>query len=199
MILSARKKYKFQVTGISLTKPGLTAADAKPPIFKLNAKIDSVPTFLRINSILMAPFLPSITQFLSLLQKFTYTDSVKFCCACTNIGRGPRFKGFSRYSHFLSCLSTKVLPILDGHTPHFNLRVYSEDETDTTSLIGSILKLPQVQASSNVKLYIKTSFKRLPHRSLQIDGISDWLNRQYAGPQTNFCSLTLQTGNNPFG
>ena len=163
-INTLRNSNKFQVTGISLTKTrpnakrGLSAKPgrtiAKRPIFSLDAKIDSVPTFLRINSIMMATFLSSITQFVPLLQKFTYTDSVKFC-AYTNIGL-PRSNCFSHSTYFLSCLSDKVLPILDGYRPHFNFNVYSWDANDAMSSIGSILTFPQVQASSNVTLTFQT-------------------------------------------
>ena len=145
----------------------------------------------------MATFIPFIAQFLPLLRKFTYTDSVNFC-AHTNIGL-LRSECFAYSPHFLSCLSTKVLPILDGHAPHFNFKVYFEEENDTLSLIDSILKFPQVQASSNVKLYIKASLRPfMPQLSLQIDAISDWLNRQYVDPPTEYRSLILRTANNPF-
>lgn len=38
----------------------------------------------------------------------------------------------------------------------------------------------------------------MPQLSLQIDAISDWLNRQYVDPPTEYRSLILRTANNPF-
>ena len=145
----------------------------------------------------MATFLSSITQFVPLLQKFTYTDSVKFC-AYTNIGR-PHSNCFSHSTYFLSCLSDKVLPILNGYTPHFYFNVYSWDANDAMSSIGSILTFPQVQASSNVELYVKASFNPpMPQQSLQIDAISDWLHRQFVDSPPDYRTLTFQTDNDPF-
>ena len=47
------------------------------------------------------------------------------------------------------------------------------------SLIDSILELPHVQASSNVRFFIKGEFNPNTQLSLQTDAVSDWLHRQF--------------------
>ena len=50
-------------------------------------------------------------------------------------------------------------------------------------LVDSIIKLPQVQASSNVFFIVNKPLNTQSHmqHSLQIDGISNWLHQQIDG------------------
>ena len=187
------------MTGVSVIKPGLDY-DEKRIIFKPDAEIGPIPAFLRINSILMYGFKPSFTRFLPLFQHFSsaFTDSPHFY-SYTYIGQhwAEDSDWFHAPPQFLSCLTQKILPIFNGCRPTFVFSLYSKqidtirrrnskNTQDIMPLIGSILELPHVQASSNVRFFISGQLNPNTQLSLEIDAISDWLQRPFVEPASKY-------------
>ena len=179
---------KLQVSGISLIKPGLDKAE-KRMLFKSGARIGSIPPFVCINSIAMNRLVRSIPKLLPLLWRFhgAFTESPKFALFAP-INNIPR-DCFRTASQFLLCLSNQILPIFDRHMQSLSFSISCQELNETMPLVDSILKLPQVQACSDVHFLFKEYHNYNPYwpywhiqHSLQIDGISNWLHQQTDGP-----------------
>lgn len=177
---------KFQITGISLINGELKRHE-KRTIFKPDAKIGEIPAFVRIDTISLDSFSASIIDVLPLLKHFSstfvqtpfvhlYSFISEFLPEC-----------FRSHTQVLFCLGEKMLQIFDGRTPHFLFCFYCDDPRDRIPLVDSILKLPEVHASSSVRFFIVGQLinPHMPH-SLQIDGISNWLHREYVEPPAKF-------------
>ena len=166
-----------------MIKPGL-GEDVKRTIFRPEATIGSIPPFVRINSIEMRFFVRSIVKLLPLFQQFrgAFTESPYYSfLAPVNNFNYPK-DCFRAPSQFFSCLTNQVLPILDGCVPKFGFSICCQEPNETMQLVDSLIKLPQVQASSIVFFFVNGSLRLNPqshmHQSLQIDGISNWLHQQ---------------------
>ena len=127
----------------------------------------------------MSRFVRSIAKLLPVLQQFrgAFTESPKFALhAFINNINYPK-DCFRAPSQFLSCLADQILPIFDGRVPSFEFSISCQEQSETMPLVDSILKLPQVKASSYVHFLVYGDNSGIQH-SLQINGISNWLHQQ---------------------
>ena len=188
---------KLKVTGISLIKPGL-GEDVKRTIFRPEATIGLIPPFVRINPVDMNCFDRSIIKLLPLLQQFrgAFTESPYYSfLASVNNYNYPK-DCFRTASRFLSCLADQILPIFDGRVPSFHFAISCQEQSETMPLVDSILKLPQVQASSYVQFFAFGELNSHMQYSLQINGISNWLHQQIVEtptPPKHYRILSIET------
>ena len=122
----------------------------------------------------------SVDKLLPLLQRFrgAFTESPNFALlAFINNINYPN-GCFRAPSQFFPYLTNQVLPIFDGRVPSFDFAISCQEQSETMPLVDSILKLPQVQASSCVQFLVFGKLNSHMQYSLQINGISNWLHQQ---------------------
>ena len=130
----------------------------------------------------MGFFVRSIVKLLPLFHQFrgAFTESPYYSfLAPVNNYNYPK-DCFRAPSQFFSCLTNQVLPILVGCVPKFGFSICCQEPNETMQLADSIIKLPQVHASSTLCFFIAGPLgsQSHMHQSLQIDGISNWLHQQ---------------------
>ena len=130
----------------------------------------------------MFRFVRSIAKLLPLLQQFrgAFTESPNFALlAFINDINYPN-GCFRAPSQFFSCLTNQVLPILVGCVPKFGFSICCQEPNETMQCVDSLIKLPQVHASSTLCFVIAGPLgsQSHMHHSLQIEGISNWLHQQ---------------------
>ena len=144
----------------------------------------------------MSRFVRSIVKLLPLFQQFrgAFTESPYYSfLASVNNYIYPK-DCFRTASQFLSCLANQILPIFDGRVPSFKFAISCQEQSETMPLVDSILKLPQVQASSYVQFFAFGELNSHMQYSLQIDGISNWLHQQIVGPPPkHYRILSIET------
>ena len=190
--------YLLQVTGISPIKLPLNS-DKKHVVFIHDAKIGPIPPFVRINSISMKTNWSSITNLLSLLQQFScaYSTILNFDLKAKIHHHSSEI--YCTPNQLLNCLSEKILPIFKECSPDFTFFLHSVSAQNIPSLplIDSILKIPQVQTSSSVRFVIEGGINPNILQSLQMDGISEWMHRQYVDPSSKYYrTLQIQSHKN---
>ena len=181
---------KFQVTGISLRKLWLNYETRI--FFMPSVDFGAIPPFVRIESVFMRQFWPSIAQhLLPLLKQFSgnFIDSLNLHLN-GSIGTDYYYylncsksfdESFKSEAEFVSCLPG-MLEIFEQCLPRLTFCVNSPQLIDTMFLIASTLELHSVQASDNVNLLIPTvrgfCSTDYPYQN-KIKVISNWMHRQH--------------------
>ena len=142
-------------------------------------------------------FVRSIVKLLPLFQQFrgAFTESPKFALhAFINNINYPK-DCFRAPSQFFLYLTNQILPIFDGCNPSsFLFSISCQEPNETMLVVDSIIKLPQVQASSDVFFIVNKPLNPQSHMQhfLQIDGISNWLHQQIVGaPSKHYRILNI--------
>ena len=187
-------KFKFQLTGVALTKLDLN--DDKTRIFFLpNVDFGEIPPFVCIKSVYIRQFWPQIIRLLPLLKQFSgnFINSLK-AHLNASIGLDCTFGSgelFASPMEFASCLR-KMLEIFELCSPQFTFCVngHQRKQKDTLTLIASTLELSSVQTSENVHFLLPAinencswnipySYKNLSKEISDLKVISEWLHQPY--------------------
>ena len=183
---------------------------------------EPIPSFVRIKSVYMRQFWPSIAQhLLPLIKQFSgnFINSLNVRLNAS-IGLdynlfGGTFRSFGELFAspvgLMSCLHV-MLGVFEQCSPQFTFCLDINDEyqrIDTLPLIASILELPLVEASDNVHFLIPTIILRRHYnddndayrvkQSRLFDVISDWLHRPYVSgtpPVGHMRSLEIGSAKN---
>ena len=192
------RKFKFQVTGISLIRKFGLNDKEKCVVFMPTVDFGTIPSFLRIKSVYMRQFWPQIIQLLPLLKQFSdnYDNSLNFHLNGSFVFNYHLFghilqeyensfgKFFKSEAEFVSCLRG-MLQIFERCPSQFTfcMNSRSRKQMGTLPLIASTLELPSVQASENVHFIFPNTDYCPRHIQYsytnQVKVISDWLHRSY--------------------
>ena len=150
----------------------------------------AVPPFVRIKSVYMHQFWPSIAQsLLPLLKQFSgnFFTSPKFYLNALITDNVKSFAElFASSLDFVSCLRG-MLEIFERCSPQFTFCVNGRcfQRMNSRPLIASTLELPSVQASDNVHfLFPAVIFVENLGGQYALKVISDWLHRPYVRGST---------------
>lgn len=170
--------FNFKITGVSVSKPGCDDGERRI-IYKPRTTIDAISPFVCIQSVIIRNCCPRIFEVLQIVSQFRgrFKKSVYVYLWVSVLEHLPKY--FRTASEFLSCLSTKILPIFEGYFPNITFSLYSKHNV-TLPLIDSILSLPPIRSSSNIRFRLRREFNLNTQHSLKIDAIASWLNRPYA-------------------
>ena len=148
----------------------------------------AIPSFVRIKSVYMHQFWPSIAQhLLPLLKQFSgnFFTSPKFYLNATITDNVKSFAEiFASPMDFVSCLR-KMLEIFERYSPQFTFCMHGRSfhRMGSLPLTASTLELPSVQASDNVCFLFPDNaygtWNILHSNQNQVKVISDWLHRPY--------------------
>ena len=146
----------------------------------------AIPSFVRIKSVYMHQFWPSIAQsLLPLLKQFSgnFINSLKFHLNASIADNDVKLFGefFANSMDFVLCF-LGMLKIFERCSPQFTFCVNgrSFQRMDSRPLIASTLELPSVQASDNVHfLFPAVVFVENLGGQHALKVISDWLHRPY--------------------
>ena len=161
--------------------------DGEPPIFFMSTvDFGEIPPFVRIESVYMRQFWPSISRhLLPLLKQFSGNFTNSLMLHLNSSIDLDFIESFATSMEFLSCLRV-LLEIFEQCLPQLtfcvNFRYYQQ--LDSLSLIASTLELSSVQASEKVHFLFPAFGEGYRNNNQhafqnQVKVISDWLHRPY--------------------
>ena len=120
-----------KTSSVSLIRPNLEVGK-KCTIFKPSAKIGSISSFVRINTIYIDCLKTSTAELLPLLRQFSSAIYHPYVCIGVDIKTPDLFS---------YCLD-RILPLFDGCKPQFEFQMHFDEPSNTMPVIGSILQPP---------------------------------------------------------
>ena len=149
----------------------------KSVLFKTNAEIGELPSYLHITEVSINSFQRCIVEFLPLLRQFSLNFyECKFWLFIYIGDDTDDSNYFHTTAEFLTCFEEQMLPLLEGSCSciRFGLNICS-NQNDAMPLIATLLKFPPIQASRYVSFEICGEFDASTQHSLDIDSITNVL------------------------
>ena len=142
----------------------------------------NIPQFIRFNKVqIYETVLKNLNSFVSWLlplkPALKDAENIHFCCT---IKEDDPFKFFDHH-HLLWNLRELLLPICDNGR-HYIFDIALESDTNAaSSILSSIIQIPQVMWCSNVSIY----FDNAASFQLPVNDISNWLYAKFVGMRIN--------------
>lgn len=165
------------MNGVSIIRPECQDETQKSVLFKTNAEIGELPSYLHITEVSINSFQRCIVEFLPLLRQFSKNFyECKFWLYVYFDDDMDHNKYFHAPSKFLTCFEEQMLPLLEAHCSsiRFGLNICS-NPNDIMSLIASLLKFSPIQVSRYVSFEICGEFDASTQHLLDTDSITNVL------------------------